>query len=270
MPNHDDDFLDSSSIVPNREDRVTQPSLAKMNPPKMNPAKMEKKVATNTTATSSINQWLFTVLVLVITLCVAGYQHYRLAQQQDLNTRLQNRITTLEAQLGISATNDGQKSQTIEEKVKALDLRINATNNDLTKQQASNEKALNALQVSTAELKKLSAQNDKQNDEAKKIATDGKTIAERANNSIADINTGLSALQQRLAQGDPVARDASRQATMALEQNDQLQKKLDTLSKRVSDQEETLRSIDSFRRSVNSDLNKLKQDRAQELAIPMQ
>ncbi|MEZ5435322.1 MAG: hypothetical protein R3E67_01490 [Pseudomonadales bacterium] len=57
---------------------------------------------------------------------------------------------------------------------------------------------------------------------------------------------------------------------MALEQNDQLQKKLDALNKRLADQEETLRSVDSFRRSVNSDLNKLKQDRAQSNAIPIQ
>lgn len=274
MPKHEDDIFDSTAIIPDTEDR-----LARAAPPKpaASPRNTEKKL----TATDSTGRGKNLLLLLAFgaILLITGFLHYRITQQIDANNKLQARLETLESQLGIT---DSKKSgDTLDEKIKKMDARLNTANNDIGKLSTAlnektkktldaHEKSLSTLQANLSDVKKSIAQNDKQNSDTAKLASDSKQAADRANSAINELSNTVTALQQRVAQGDPAARDAGRQATMALEQNDQLQKKLDGINKRIADQEETLRSIDSFRRSVNSDLNKLKQDRAQNTTLPIQ
>lgn len=276
MPKHEDDIFDSAAIIPDTEDR-----LARAAPPKpaATPRSTEKKLAA--TGGNGRSKNFLLLLAFGVMLLIAGFLHYRITQQIDANNELQARLETLESQLGITITDSKKSGDTMDEKIKKLDARLSTANDDITKLSTAlndktkktldaHEKSLSTLQANLADVKKSVAQNDKQNSDTAKLASDSKQTAERANSAVTELSNTVTALQQRVTQGDPAARDAGRQATMALEQNDQLQKKLDGINKRVSDQEETLRSIDSFRRSVNSDLNKLKQDRAQNTALPIQ
>lgn len=278
MSRREDDIFDSTAIIPDTEDRLARAASPK---PAATARNAEKKPSATRSNTSGRGQSILTLLAFAVLLVIAGFLHYRITQQMDANHQLQVRLEALESQLGITITDSKQAGDTMDDKIKKLDARLSAANTDITKLSAAlndktkktldaQEKSIANLQATIADLKKSLAQNDKQNNDTAKLASDGKQTAERANTAATELSNAVTALQQRVAQGDPAARDAGRQATMALEQNDQLQKKLDAINKRVADQEETLRSIDSFRRSVNSDLNKLKQDRAQNTALPIQ
>ncbi|HRF88216.1 MAG TPA: hypothetical protein PK244_06405 [Pseudomonadales bacterium] len=267
MSRREDDIFDNATIIPDTEDRLTRAT-----PPK--PATPARRTEKKNTPATSHGKSVLVLLAFAVMLIIAGFLHYRITQQIDANNKLQARTEALESQLGISISDSKKSGDTMEDKIKKLDARLSAVSDDIAKLNSAindktkktldaHDKSLASLQTNISDIKKLVAQIEK-------LGSDGKQSAERANTAVTEVNNALSALQQRVAQGDPAARDAGRQATMALEQNDQLQKKLDALNKRTADQEETLRSIDSFRRSVNSDLNKLKQDRAQSNAIPMQ
>ena len=267
MSRREDDIFDNATIIPDTEDRLTRAT-----PPK--PATPARRTEKKNTPATSHGKSVLALLAFAVMLIIAGFLHYRITQQIDANNKLQARTEALESQLGISISDSKKSGDTMEDKIKKLDARLSAVSDDIAKLNSAindktkktldaHDKSLASLQTNISDIKKSVAQIEK-------LGSDGKQSAERANAAFTEVNNALSTLQQRVAQGDPAARDAGRQATMALEQNDQLQKKLDALNKRTADQEETLRSIDSFRRSVNSDLNKLKQDRAQSNAIPMQ
>ena len=267
MSRREDDIFDNTAIIPDTEDRLTRAT-----PPK--PATPTRRAEKKNTPATSHGKSALVLLAFAVMLIIAGFLHYRITQQIDANNKLQARTEALESQLGISISDSKKSGDTMEDKIKKLDARLTTAHNDITQLTATlndktkktldaHDKSITNLQSNVSDIKKSVAQNEK-------LGSDSKQSAERANTAITELNNTLSTLQQRVAQGDPAARDAGRQATMALEQNDQLQKKLEALNKRLADQEETLRSVDSFRRSVNSDLNKLKQDRAQSNAIPMQ
>lgn len=278
MSRRENDIFDNTAIIPDTEDRLARAAAPK---PTATTRSAEKKTSTARSNTGGRGQSILTLLAFAVLLVIAGFLHYRITQQIDTNNKLQTRLEALESQLGVTITDNKKIGDTMDDKIKKLEARstsnseslskLTATINDkLKKSVDEHEKSINTLQTNIADIKKTITQNDKQNNDTAKLASDGKQAAERANTAVTELGNSVTALQQRVTQGDPAARDAGRQATMALEQNDQLQKKLDAINKRVADQEETLRSIDSFRRSVNSDLNKLKQDRAQNTAIPIQ
>ncbi|MBP8030763.1 MAG: hypothetical protein KAY78_06295 [Pseudomonadales bacterium] len=272
MPRRDDDLFDTQSIVPDTDDRAghivtprSAPSPRSSNKPAGEP--------------SFLKQVVVTAMLLALT-AACGLFHYRNTQQQDVNAKLQMRLEALESQLGVTASTATHTSETLGEKVKSLEGRLTTTNSEISKLWGvtndktrktleEHEKSLTALQLNIADIKKSAAQIEKSASDASRTATDSKLSADNAARGISEINGSVAALQQKIAQGDPAAREAVQQATMAQEQTEQLQVKLDALNKKVSDHDESIRSIDSFRRSVNNDLGKLKQELIGPSSAPM-
>ena len=265
MPRRDDDLFDTQSIVPDTDDRAGHIPMPRTNA-------SQPRNTTSNSSPSFIKQ-AFIVLMLIALTATCGLFHYQNTQQQMLNAKLQIRLEALESQLGVTASAATQTSETLGEKVKALDGRLATANTEIGKLWAvtneknrktldEHEKTLASLQAATADLKKTAA-------EAIKIANEGKQAADSTNRSIAESSSSISTLQQRITQGEQQVRDASQQATLAQDQSEQLQAKLEALNKKIADHEESIRSIDSFRRSVNNDLGKLKQELIGPSSAPM-
>lgn len=257
MPRRDDDHFDVHSIVPDTDDRAGH--VVK---PRATPSPRSNNADSNA-ATSFIKQ-AATVLMFIALTATCGLLHYRNTQQQEANTKLQTRLEALESQLGVTVSAASQTSETLGEKVKSLDGRLATTNTEITKLWAVNdrtkksldehEKALATLQAAVTDARKSIG-------DASKVATEARQTTDSTNRTVAELSGSVSALQQRIAQGDPLVREASQQATMAQEQTERLQAKVEALGKKISDHDDSIRSIDNFRRSVNSDLGKLKQER---------
>ena len=257
MPRRDDDLFDTHSIVPDTDDRAGHIPIPRAN--------ASQPRSTSASSAPSFIKQAFIVLMLIALTAICGLFHYQNTQQQMLNAKLQMRLETLESQLGVTASAATQTSETLGEKVKALDGRLATANTEISKLWAvtneknrktldEHEKILITLQATVADLKKSVA-------EAIKTANEGKQAADNTSRNITETSSSIGALQQRLTQGEQQARDTSQQAALAQDQSEQLQVKLEALNKKIADQEESIRSIDSFRRSVNNDLGKLKQER---------
>ena len=265
MPRRDDDHFDAHSIVPDTDDRAGH--IVK---PRSTPSPRSNK--SDSSAAPSFFKQAATVLMFIALTAVSGLLHYRNTQQQEANAKLQTRLEALESQLGMTVSAASHTSETLGEKVKSLDGRLASANTEIAKLWAvtndktrktldDHEKALSTLQASIADAKKSGM-------DTSKVATEAKQTADSANRTAAELGGSVSTLQQRITQGDPLAREASQQAAMAQEQTERLQAKVDALNKKVSDHDESLRSIDNFRRSVNSDLGKLKQERIEPATAP--
>jgi chromosome segregation ATPase len=205
-----------------------------------------------------------------------AFFYYENARQKVLNEQLQNRLGIIETQLGVS-NNAGNTSESIANKVEDINKDLKNTNDEIRKlwnitndknkkmldiheaKIVEQGKSIDSLQGTTTELKKISAQTEKSTGEASRLAAESNQTANEAAKALADMRSSVGTIQQRLAQGDPQVREALQQATMAQEQSEQLQTKIDALTKRTSEHEDSLRSIDSFRRSVSNDVSKLKQ-----------
>lgn len=264
MPRRDDDHFDAHSIVPDTDDRAGH--IAK---PRATVSPRSNK--SGSSAAPAFIKQAATVLMFIALTAACGLLHYRNTQQQEANAKLQTRLETLESQLGVTVSAASHTSETLGEKVKSLDGRLATANTEIAKLWAVNdknrkvlddhEKTLAPLQASVTDVKKSLV-------DTSKAATEAKQTADSASRTAAELGGSVSALQQRVSQGDPLAREASQQATMAQEQTERLQAKVDTLNKKVSDHDESIRSIDNFRRSVNSDLGKLKQERIEPAIAP--
>lgn len=267
MSRRDDELMDVPSIVPDTEGRNTREPIQRA------PAKTPR--SDNSTAPSSgiIRQALSILAFMALSIFCALF-YYENAQQKLLNEQLQNRLGLLETQLGVSnGSNTGSESLT--NKVQDLGKDLKAANDDIHKLStasdknkklldsheskiAEHDKNIDTLQSTATELKKSVAQTEKTAGDANRSATESNQAATDATKAIAEIRSAVGTLQQRISQGDPQVREASQQAAMAQEQSEQLQTKVDALAKHVTDHDESLRSIDYFRRSVSSDLSKLK------------
>ncbi len=276
MSRRDDDLLDIPSIVPDTEGRSSRETTPRSAP-------KPSARSSNSTAPSNglVRQMLLIFMFSALSLCCA-LLYYQNAQQSVLNDQLQKRLSSLESQLGVNTAVNASNGETLGEKVKQLDDNLKAADDEIRKlwgvtndknkksleshetRIAEHEKSLTTLQGIVGEMKKSVAQTEKSLSETSRVAAESNKAASDATQAISEMRSAVGALQQRVAQGDPQVREASQQAAMAQEQGEQLQVKLDTLSKRVTEHEESLRSIDSFRRSVNSDLGKLKGQSLQE------
>lgn len=257
MPTRDDDPFDAHSIVPDTDDRAAH--IVKHRAP---PSQHSNSPGSG--ATPSFAKQAATIFMFIALTGACGLLHYRNIQQQEANAKLQTRLEALESQLGVTVSAASHTSETLGEKVKSLDGRIAAANTEITKLWSvtndktrksldEHEKTLATLQAAVTDLKKSLG-------DATRVAAEAKQTADSVNRTTAELGSSLGTLQQRVAQGDPLVREASQQATMAQDQIERLQVKLDVLNKKVSDHDDSLRSIDNFRRSVNSDLGKLKQE----------
>lgn len=257
MPRRDDDHFDAHSIVPDTDDRAGHIVKHRATP------SPHSNNSGSVTAPSLAKQ-AATVFMFIALTVACGLLHYRNTQQQEANAKLQTRLEALESQLGVTVSAASHTSETLGEKVKSLDGRLATANTEITKLWAvtndktrksldEHEKALATLQASVADVKKSAG-------DASRVAAEAKQTADSTNRTVTELGGSLVTLQQRVAQGDPLVREASQQATMAQDQIERLQAKLDALNKKVSDHDDSIRSIDNFRRSVNSDLGKLKQE----------
>jgi chromosome segregation ATPase len=125
-------------------------------------------------------------------------------------------------------------------------------------QLAELQKNLGSMKNTVTELKKSMAVTEKSSGDANRSVAEIKTTIAQIGQNLSDMRTGIVNLQQRISQGDPVAREASQQAALVQEQAERLQSRLDSLEVQLGRHEDSLKGIDTFRRSVNSDLNKLK------------
>jgi chromosome segregation ATPase len=276
MPRRDDELFNTSSIVPDTDDRA------------LHKAPLRASASRNTASPSTVSQTgigkqIFVGVIMVVLIATSGLFHYQITQQQVTNTKLQTRLETLESQLGVTSSTANQTSETLGEKLKQLEGRLTVTNsevaklwavaNDKTKKSLEeHDKSLTSLQAGLSDIKKALAQGEKTATETARITNENRQSLTTTNNAVAETKSTISALQQRITQGDPVAREASQQAreanqqaTMAQEQTEHLQSKLEKLSAKVASHDENFRSIDSFRSSVSSDLGKLKQQQLNEI-----
>lgn len=268
MPRRDDDLLDTLSIFPeNDHSRLRAEPTAKVT-----------RKSSSEAAGSRQHMYLFILWTAVVLLVAcSGYFHYLNTRQSELNQKLQQRLESLETQLGMTTSSATQASQSLGDKVAELDTRLKATDGEIRKLWSitndKNKKILDghsskldeiakqmtSIQNAVGDMKKSSDQTDKAISETARKAESIEKIANAASKSIGEINSAIKELQQKIAQSEPLVREANQQAVMAQEQSEQMQAKISELGKRVSAQDETLKSIDTFRRSVNVDLNKLKQ-----------
>jgi chromosome segregation ATPase len=266
MSNRNDELLDTPSIVPDTEGRNTHRSNKKA-----------PRSGNSTAPSSGLLRQAVSALMFVALSVFCALFYYENAQQKVLNDQLQIRLSTLESQLGVSMAANGQPVESLSTKVQDIDKDLKNTNDEIRKlwaitndkhkkvleshelKLAEQGKAVDSLQNTVTEMKKSVAQTEKGVAEASRLATESKQSAADASQAISEMRNAVGTLQQRVTQGDPQVREATQQAAMAQEQSEQLQIKLDGLSKRVSDHDESIRSIDSFRRSVSGDLGKLKQ-----------
>lgn len=257
MPRRDDDLFDAHSIVPDTDERVTHMSHSR-------PAASKGGNIPASAPSNFARLALLSTTLLGLT-AACGFFHYQLTQQQTLNSQLQIRLDTLESQLGLTSSAASQTSETLGEKVKTLEGKLAANNTEIGKLSGANDKNRKSLE----EQEKILASLQTSITDTKKSVIDitkrtGDAIQNLDANSksLVDAQSSINTLQQRVTQGETLAREASQQAAMAQEQSEQTQVKLNALEKRLADHDESLRSIDSFRRSVNTDLGKLKQERA--------
>lgn len=284
MPRRDNDLLDITSIVPDTDGRATDNHASR--PPSRSPKRSAN--STSAPATTALAKQLIIFLLLLALSLVCGYFYFMALQQKTLNDQLQNRLATVESQLGMTTETQTHSSQTLGEKIKSIDeksklnedeiKKLWAITNDKNKkildahtmQISEQDKSLTAIQSSLSEIRKSLALVEKASGEANRLGVGAEKSASDAAAAIVDMRSAVGALQQRLAQGDPLVREASQQAAMAQEQSDRLQSKLESIDKRVADHDESLKSIDSFRRSVNSDLGRLKQQSMSPSPVPIQ
>lgn len=269
MPRRDDELFNTSPIVPDTDDRAYKV------PPRL--SAHGNAARARATKQPGTGKQFFTGILLATLFAICGYFHYQMTLQQMANAKLQNRIEALESQLGVASTAVNQTSETLGEKLKQLEGRLTATNseiaklwavaNDKTKKSLEEQgKSLALLQTGVSELKKTLSQVEKSAAEASRLSNENRLAVANVTTSLSDSKSTMGALQQRLAQEDPKvieaskqAREASQQAAILQEQADQLAARLEKLAAKVSAHEESLRSIDSFRSIVSSDLGKLKQ-----------
>lgn len=273
MPRRNDDLMDIPSIVPDTDGRSSARATSSTRP-----APNRSSNSTAPSASAGLIRQLLVALVLAGLAAACAYFYYMNAQQRLLNQQLQNRLSTLESQLGVSnGAADQPGGETLGSKVKTLDESLKTANEEIRKlwgitndknikslanhesKLDEHDKNLSALQASVTELKKSVALTEKSAAEATRLANESNSAMATVGQNIAEMRNSVGTMQQRISQGDPVAREASQQAAIAQEQTEELQAKVEGLSKRVADHDESLRGIDTFRRSVNSDLNKLKQ-----------
>lgn len=273
MSRRPDDLSDIPSIVPDTDGR--SPSRAKPAP------RPTLGRSSNSTAPSPTSGFLRQAIqILVIAVLVAATVHFYLegAKQATLNEQLTNRLVTVESQLGVAnaASDQPVAGETLGSKVKSLEISVSSAQDEIRKlwgiandknrkqlethenRLAELQKKLDSIQTSLTDARKQLSDQEKNIADAGKIAKDAQAANTGIIQSLSDMRTSVGNLQQRVAQGDPAAREASQQAALAQEQSEQLQSKIDALTRTVAEHEDTLRSIDTFRRSVNSDLNKLK------------
>lgn len=273
MSRRPDDLSDIPSIVPDTDARST--ARVKPSPRPTTPR------SSNSTAPSPASGLLRQgLLFLTITGLGAACAHFYLqgVKQAALNEQLSNRLVTIESQVGVAndASDQPTQGETLGSKVKSLETSLTAAqdeirklwgiSNDKNRKQleshdtrlAELQKNLDNIQSSLADTRKQLSNQEKLMADTSRAAKDSQATSASLAQSVAEMRTQIGNLQQRIAQGDPAAREASQQAALAQEQAEQLQAKLEELSRRVAEHDDNLRGIDTFRRSVNSDLNKLK------------
>ncbi|HQQ63933.1 MAG TPA: hypothetical protein PLF22_10210 [Pseudomonadales bacterium] len=269
MSRRDDELYEVPSIVPDSEGRnirETTPRASSAIPRSSN----------STEPSSGLVRQILTVGTLLALVLLCAFFYYENARQKVLNNELQNRLAVIEAQLGVSG-NTADASESLTNKVTDLGKDVKNANEEIRKlwgitndknkkildsheaRLTEQAKTLDTLQNSTTELKKSSAQMEKTVGEVNRIVSENSQTTTETAKVVAEMRNSVGALQQRIAQGDPQLREALQQSTMAQEQSEQLQAKLDAIAKKISDHDDSLRSIDSFRRSISSDVNKLKQ-----------
>lgn len=284
MPRRDNDLLDITSIVPDTDGRATGNPASR---PSARPPKRSANSTNVATGTAPAKQLVIFLMLLALSLA-CGYFYFIALQQKMLNDQLQNRLASVESQLGMTTEANNLSSQTLGEKVKSIDEKNKVNEDEIKKlwsitndknkkvldshtiQITEQDKSLTTIQNSLSEIRKSLALVEKSSGEANRLGVDAEKSASEAAAAIVDMRSAVGALQQRLAQGDPLVREASQQAAMAQEQSDRLQSKLESIDKRVADHDESLKSIDSFRRSVNSDLGRLKQQSMSPAPTPTQ
>lgn len=268
MPRRDDDLLDIPSIVPDTDGR---------------PASQVAQEATVSNVPSEHRTTVKVALPLLF-LALAGacaFFHYELTKLRSENQQWSARVANLESQLGVAHSENEATRQSLDQKVASLETNMKARQDDIKQlQQAlktaqeNSSKELAALKTQTAQLQQQDAQLKKDADTSaqqqnSKIAqleaaqaSVSKAISEQLSplaQQVQQLQTNAEQSRTQLSQATAQASEAALSSAQAVEANEQLQVKINELSKELRSQRESITSLDSFRRSANNDLNRLKQ-----------
>lgn len=264
MPRRDDDLLDIPSIVPDSDGR---------------PATHVAQEATVSNVPSEHRTTVKVALPLLF-LALAGacaFFHYELTKLRSENQQWSARVANLESQLGVAHSENQATRQTLEQKVTALEGSAKTRDETIKKLQqqqeahskaaADAEKRIAALQQQDEQLKKtIDSQAQQQNQKIAQIEAAQSKVSQTVNEQLSPLSTQVQQLQAtlsqqsaQLAQANSQASEAALSSAQAAEAAEQLQRKLNEIASEQQAQRESIRSLDSFRRSANSDLNRLKQ-----------
>lgn len=272
MPRRDDDVFDIPSIVPDTEGRPTQ------------------QVAQEATVSNVPSEHRTTVKVALplLFLALAGacaFFHYELTKLRVENQQWSARVANLESQLGVAHSENQATRQTLEQKVVALETSAKTREEAIKKLQQltqdNHSKALAELKQQNDNLlaqdktlqttfeKRHKALDTQLQATASQIASLEKTQQQVAQTikeqlqpvteQLARLQTQINEARAQLTQANSQATEASLISAQAAESSEQLQAKINSLSTELRAQQESIKSLDSFRRSANNDINRLKQ-----------
>lgn len=254
-----------SSVLNTKEDLSDRRARAAKQQRGSRPAE-PRRPQTPPPSSSSGLVW-FTFLITIVAIAGAGYAIWQLQTAQQVMAEQRDRIVALEKKLTISDDTATQSLESIGVKVRELDKRSGVATSEIDKLWAArnvNRKAiadskqqLETLQKDQKASQKKVASLDKKSSTLTKAIGDIdtlKTTVDSTSQSVGEQELLIQSLRERVAAQNDTLKQASAQAEKGAAAAD----KLNTLDGRVKTTEETIKSLEAFRRTTNRDLLKLK------------
>lgn len=261
MPRRDDELLDIPTIVPDDDTR-----------PRQQVAREARPQTTHSEHLSTVN-----IALPILFLALAGgsaYFHYELTKLRVENQQWSARVNNLESQLGLTHSEQQASRQSLDQQVNKLDKAAQTSAEEIKKLQRlvndQQAKAISALETQTKTLDKNSAQHQQQlatldqrlsklDDVQRNQLQPLQKQTEALQAAITRLQAAVGDIQGQQHRNSSQAAEAAMSSAQVLESVEPLQKKLSELNRQLAAQQESLNSLESFRRSANSDLNRLKQ-----------
>jgi DNA repair exonuclease SbcCD ATPase subunit len=213
----------------------------------------------------------FTFLITLWALAGTGYAIWQLQLAQQASTNQATRILQLEDKLAISDDSASQSLASVGAKVRQLNVKTIKAESEIAKLWATRNVNRAAIGDTDKKLQSLEKGQSKITALERTILSMNKTVGE-----LTPLKAALSSTSQRVAEQDlllqSVRERLSNNREMLATHSDTLNllsaqagqsqsalKKINSIDKRLQNSEGAITSLDAFRRTVNRDLQKLKQ-----------
>ena len=248
-----------SSVLSSKEELMDRRTRSKQQPRAARPAPSPRAVENQS---SSSFLW-FTFLVTLLVALLAGYTFWQLQTAQNTITQQSNRISQLESKLALSDDSASQSLTTVSAKIRELNKKATKAESEIDKLWAARNVNRKAIAAHDKSIKSLQKFENKVTALDKNIKGLEKTVAgidkvkssvNSLSQSVSDQDILLQSVREKVStQGETlkiINTKVSQAATSA---------QVQSVDKRVKDNEEAVKSFDAFRRTVNRDLLQLKQ-----------